>query len=407
MAHRDFRQLAALAYDRMSVFELGIVSEVFGLSRPELDVDWYRFSIFSLDGRPLRATGGIRVEAPLGVGVLRTAGTIMIPGWHVDEPPPERLLRLLRAAHAAGARLVSICSGVFVLAATGLLDGKRATTHWRYAARLASRYPGIRVESDRLYIDEGNILTSAGSAAGIDLCLHIVRRDYGAAIANSVACRLVMPPHRDGGQAQFVSDPIRSDTSAGLAPVLVWAQNHLARPLRVEELAKKAAMSPRTFARQFLRQNGTTPHQWLIHQRLLAAQRMLEEVRRERGSHRRSGRAADSGHVAPALQPRARYHSHGLSQALLHAGGRPSLTRPAAEASTWRVRMLTQHQGMSRTIVHRVWLRLRSTWTQFRVVRSNARLCGRRRARSSVFWLFLGPGTGLRRTDQYMRIAAL
>ena len=212
------------------------------------------------------------------MGVLRTAGTIVIPGWHVEEPPPERLLRLLRAAHAAGARLVSICSGVFVLAATGLLDGKRATTHWRYAARLASRYPGIRAESDRLYIDEGSILTSAGSAAGIDPCLHIVRRDYGAGIANSVARRLVMPPHRDGGQAQFVSDPIGRDASAGLAPVLVWAQNHLARPLRVEELAKRAAMSPRTFARQFLGQNGTTPHQWLIHQRLLAAQRLLEST---------------------------------------------------------------------------------------------------------------------------------
>ena len=278
MARRDFRKVAALAYDRMGAFELGIVSEVFGLARPELDVDWYRFSVFSLERRPLRATGGIRLRAPHGVGVLRTAGTIMIPGWHVEERPPERLLRLLCAAHAAGARLVSICSGVFVLAATGLLDGKCATTHWRYAERLAQRYPGIRVEPDRLYVDEGSILTSAGSAAGLDLCLHIVRRDYGAGIANSVARRLVMPPHRDGGQAQFVPDPIRSDASAGLAPVLLWAQNHLAQPLRVEELARRAAMSPRTFARQFPRQNGTTPHQWLIHQRLLAAQRMLENT---------------------------------------------------------------------------------------------------------------------------------
>lgn len=278
MALRNFRQVAALAYDRMGAFELGIVSEVFGLSRPELNVDWYRFSVFSLDRRPLRATGGIRIEAPYGVGVLRTAGTIVIPGWRPEEPPPEPLLRMLRAAHAAGARLVSICSGAFVLAAAGLLEGKRATTHWRYAERLAVCYPNIRVESDRLYIDEGGILTSAGSAAGIDLCLHIVRRDFGAAIANAVARRMVTPPHRDGGQAQFVPDPIRRDPSAGLAPVLLWAQNHLARPLRVQELAKRAAMSPRTFARQFLRQNGTTPHQWLIHQRLLAAQRMLENT---------------------------------------------------------------------------------------------------------------------------------
>src|SRR5579862_383987 len=278
MALRDPRKLAALAYDGMGTFELGIVSEVFGLSRPELNVSWYEFRVFSLDRAPLRGTGGIRVQAPHGMGVLRSAGTIIVPGWHVDEAPPEALLRRLRVAHAAGARLVSICSGVFVLAAAGLLDGKRATTHWRYADRLAARYPRIQVDVDRLYVDEGSILTSAGSAAGIDLCLHIVRRDYGAEVANSVARRLVMPPHRDGGQAQFVPDPIRRDASTGLAPVLVWAQNHLARPLRVEELAKRAAMSPRTFARQFFRQNGTTPHQWLIHQRLLAAQRMLEKT---------------------------------------------------------------------------------------------------------------------------------
>src|SRR5208282_901473 len=183
MALRDPRKLAAMAYDGMGTFELGIVSEVFGLSRPELNVPWYEFRVFSLDRAPLRGTGGIRVQAPHGMGVLRSAGTIIVPGWHVDKAPPEALLRRLRAAHAAGARLVSICSGVFVLAATGLLDGKRATTHWRYAERLAARYPHIQVEADRLYLDEGSILTSAGSAAGIDLCLHIVRRDYGAEVA--------------------------------------------------------------------------------------------------------------------------------------------------------------------------------------------------------------------------------
>src|SRR5579862_4498174 len=244
MARRDFRQVAALAYDRMGAFELGIVSEVFGLSRPELDVDWYRFSVFSLERRPLRATGGIRVEAPHGVGVLRTAGTIVIPGWHVEEPPPERLLRLLRAAHAAGARLVSVCSGAFVLAATGLLDGKRATTHWRYAERLASRFPKICVDPGVLYVDEGSILTSAGSAAGIDLCLHIVRCDYGAEIANRVARRLVMPPHRDGGQAQYVQNPVDSRAPGGLSPLLQWAQSHLGQALHVEDLARHAAMSP-------------------------------------------------------------------------------------------------------------------------------------------------------------------
>jgi AraC family transcriptional activator FtrA len=184
MVRRDFRQVAALAYDRMGAFELGIVSEVFGLSRPELDVDWYRFSVFSLDRRPLRATGGVRVEAPHGVGVLRTAGTIVISGWHVEEPPPERLLRLLRAAHAAGARLVSICSGVFALAATGLLDGKRATTHWRYAARLASRYPGIRVESDRLYIGETAPPTLAFTQSSTPYCLSHSQCGHNAEYAS-------------------------------------------------------------------------------------------------------------------------------------------------------------------------------------------------------------------------------
>src|SRR5262250_120223 len=278
MALRDPRKLAAMAYDGMGTFELGIVSEAFGLSRPELNVPWYELRVFSLDRAPLRGTGGIRVQAPYGMGVLRSAGTIIVPGWNVDEAPPEALLRRLRAAHAAGARLVSICSGVFVLAATGLLDGRRATTHWRYAERLTARYPRIQVEADRLYVDEGSILTSAGSAAGIDLCLHIVRRDYGAEVANSVARRLVMPPHRDGGQAQFVAEPLPDPREEGLAPVLSWAQANLARALRVDDLARRAAMSPRTFARQFLRQNGTTPHQWLIHQRLLAAQRMLEKT---------------------------------------------------------------------------------------------------------------------------------
>ena len=172
MALHDPRKLAAMAYDGMGTFELGIVSEVFGLSRPELNVPWYEFRVFSVDRAPLRGTGGIRVQAPHGMGVLRSAGTIIVPGWHVDKAPPEALLRRLRAAHAAGARLVSICSGVFVLAATGLLDGKRATTHWRYAERLAARYPRIQVEADRLYVDEGSILTSAGSAAWTPLSSH-------------------------------------------------------------------------------------------------------------------------------------------------------------------------------------------------------------------------------------------
>jgi AraC family transcriptional regulator, transcriptional activator FtrA len=279
MASRDPRRVAVLAYNDLCTFEFGIVVEVFALRRPELNVEWYDLEVCSLERGPIRAMGGIRVEARRGLRGFQQAGTIVIPGWrNADEAPPEPLVKALRAAHADGVRLVSICSGVFVLAATGLLDGKRVTTHWRYVDRLTSRFPNVRVEPDVLYVDEGSILTSAGSAAGIDLCLHIVRRDYGAEIANQVARRLVMPPHRNGGQTQYVRDPVPSEAAGGLAPVLAWAQSHLGKPWRVPDLARKAAMSGRTFARQFRLQTGTTPHQWLIHQRLLAAQRRLEKT---------------------------------------------------------------------------------------------------------------------------------
>lgn len=269
--------VVSLAYDGLCTFEFGVVVEIFGLPRPELPADWYRFRVCSLDRGPLRATGGITMSANAGLGGLRQAHTIVIPGWRdVDERPPEVLLEAVRAAHARGTRLVTICSGVFVLAAAGLLDGKRATTHWRYVERLVSRFPNVRVEPDVLYVDEGNILTSAGSAAGIDLCLHIVRRDFGAEIANQVARRLVVAPQREGGQAQFVPAPIRREPGSGLAPVLDWAQRALDKTLTVEMLADRAAMSPRTFARRFREETGTTPHQWLTYQRLLAAQRRLE-----------------------------------------------------------------------------------------------------------------------------------
>jgi len=271
------RRVVALVYDGLGTFEFAIVGEVFGLPRPELRVPWYRFSACSLEAGPARATGGVRLVAPPGLAPLRTAGTIVIPGWRSPaEPPPSALLDALRHAHRRGARLVSICSGVFVLAATGLLDGKRATTHWRYHDALRSRYPRIRVEPDVLYVDEGDILTSAGSAAGIDLCLHLVRRDYGAEIANQVARRMVVPPHREGGQAQYVREPIPPAPSAGLAPVMEWAVGRLRASLTVEDLARRANMSPRTFARHFVDETGTTPHRWLTRQRLIAAQRRLE-----------------------------------------------------------------------------------------------------------------------------------
>ncbi len=277
MRSRNLRRVVALAYDQLGTFEFGIVVELFGLPRSGLGVPWYQFEVCSAERGPIRAAGGIRVEARRGLRALRDAGTIVIPGWkRTDQPSPPALIRALRQAHADGARLVSICSGVFLLAETGLLDGKRVTAHWRHADRLKALYPSLHIEPDVLYVDEGSILTSAGSAAGIDLGLHIIRLDYGAEIANEIARRLVMPPHRDGGQAQYVRDSGRSPLEGGLAPVLEWAQSHLAKELSVEDFAWKAKMSPRTFARRFREQTGTTPHQWLTHQRLFAAQRRLE-----------------------------------------------------------------------------------------------------------------------------------
>jgi AraC family transcriptional regulator, transcriptional activator FtrA len=271
--------VVVLAYDGLCTFEFGIAVEIFGLPRPEMGRNWYRFQVCSLEARSLRATGGVLVKADAGISQLLRAGTIIIPGWKgFDVQPPPRLIATLRKAYARGARLVSICSGVFVLAATGLLNGRRATTHWRQVEALRSRYPEIRVEPDVLYVDAGRILTSAGSAAGIDLCLHIVRQDFGAEIANQVARRLVVPPHRDGGQAQFIPQPLPDRPNRGLAPVVRWMEANLDRELSVARLAHRAAMSPRTFARQFRSQTGTTPHRWLTHLRLLAAQRKLEQT---------------------------------------------------------------------------------------------------------------------------------
>jgi AraC family transcriptional regulator, transcriptional activator FtrA len=277
MARTDRRRVVAVAYDGLSPFEFGIVVEVFGLSRPEITVPWYRFEVCSLERRPLRATGGVTLRAPRDLRALSRAGTVVIPGWRdPGERPPEPLLAAVRRAHARGARLITICSGVFVLAAAGLLDGRRATTHWRYVERLRALYPRIRVEPDVLFVDEGSILTSAGSAAGIDLCLHVVRRDYGARIANVVARRLVVPPQREGGQSQYVPVPARSAGRGGLGRVLDWAQGRLDEDLPVARWARQAAMSPRTFARRFRAETGTTPHRWLSHQRVLAAQQRLE-----------------------------------------------------------------------------------------------------------------------------------
>lgn len=271
--------VAVLAYDGLCAFEFGVAYEVFGLDRPEMGAGWYRYRLASAESGRLRVAGGLMVQADGGFALLDEADLIIVPGWrHPDAPVAPELVDALRAAHARGARLASLCSGVFVLAATGLLDGKRATTHWRYADQLARRYPGIEVEPDVLYVDNGSILTAAGSAAGIDMCLHIVRRDFGAKAANRVARRLVVPPHRDGGQAQFIERPVPAAfETARLGRVLDRMRQNIAMQHPLPELARDAGMSLRTFQRRFEEMTGLSPGRWIIRERLALARDMLEE----------------------------------------------------------------------------------------------------------------------------------
>ena len=274
----DNRLVVALAYDGLCTFEFGVAVEVFGLERPEMGADWYRFRVAAIEPGPFRAMGGIRVAADGGLSLVERAGTIIVPGWRgAGEPVPDRLIRALRRAHKRGARLVSFCSGVFVLAATGLLDGRRATTHWRYAERLARAYPGITVVPDVLYIDEGSLLTAAGSAAGMDLSLHLIRRDWGADAANSVARRLVVQPHRDGGQAQFIEAPVPQAREGGrLGPLLERLRAEPVGEGGIATLAKQAGMSRRTFLRRFRASTGTSPGAWLAGARVARARELLE-----------------------------------------------------------------------------------------------------------------------------------
>jgi AraC family transcriptional activator FtrA len=269
--------VAALVYDGLCGFEFACAAEVFGLPRPELGPGWYRFVTCAAARSPLRGQYGMRVVADAGLERLAEADTVIIPGWKgIDVPVPAPVLDALRAAHARGARLLSICSGAFVLAATGLLDGKRASTHWRYADALQRKYPRIAVDPAVLYVDEGQLLTSAGSAAGLDLCLHLVRRDHGPDIANQVARRLVIPPHRDGGQAQFVERPVPRRETSALSKVIDTMYRQLTSHQPIAGLAAMAAMSERSFMRRFKEATGMSPADWLISARVDRARELLE-----------------------------------------------------------------------------------------------------------------------------------
>lgn len=272
------RNVVALAYDGLCTFEFGVAVELFGLPRPEMGPDWYAFATAAVEPGPLRGLGGVQVVADGGLELVERAGTIIAPGWRgADRPVPQPLVEALRAAHANGARVMSICSGVFVLAAAGLLAGRRATTHWRHVDTLRALHPDIEVLPDVLYVDEGDVMTSAGSAAGLDLGLHLVRRDFGPEAANTVARRLVIPPHRDGGQAQFIQRPVPTAHEASrLSPILDRLRADLAREHTVKALADAAGMSPRTFLRRFEAATGMTPARWLLAERLARARDLLE-----------------------------------------------------------------------------------------------------------------------------------
>jgi AraC family transcriptional activator FtrA len=275
---RGGHRVAVVAYDGMSAFETGIVTEVFGLPRPEFDVEWYDLRVCVEGGGPIRLVGGASMTTPFGLEALADADTVIVPGVSdVHADCSAELVAALRAAHGRGARVVSICSGAFALAAAGLLDDQRATTHWRYATLLRQRFPAVRVDADVLYVDNGDVLTSAGSAAGLDLCLHLVRQDFGASIANAVARRLVVPPHRDGGQAQYIETPVPADLDDDrIVASMTWAMAHLDQEITVGSLATQAHMSRRSYLRHFARSSGTSPIRWLISQRIQASLPLLE-----------------------------------------------------------------------------------------------------------------------------------
>jgi transcriptional regulator GlxA family with amidase domain len=270
-------RVVALALERVVAFDLSIPAQVFGRPDPDLGADGYTFAVCAARPGPVATTTGFDIVAPFGLEALEQADTVVVPGF---DPEPQRLADgvagALGAAHARGARLVSVCTGAFALAEAGLLDGRRAATHWGDAAELARRYPAVEVDDRVLYVDHGDVATSAGVAAGIDLCLHLVRQDHGVGVATAIARRMVVAPYREGSQAQFVDRPL-PEPSGGLAPTRAWALERLARPLTVAEMAAHAGWSVRSFARRFRAETATTPLRWLHEQRVAEALRLLEQ----------------------------------------------------------------------------------------------------------------------------------
>lgn len=266
----------------MPMFEMSIAGQVFGIDRRDIADPWYELRMCAADPGETRIQHGFVLDTPYDLHALETADTVIVPGLSVDEVLTDtldpRLPAAVVAAHARGARIVSLCTGSFALAQAGLLDGRRATTHWRYADLMKSRYPRVDVDPAVLYVDDGDVLTSAGITAGIDLCLHLIRTDLGADVANQVARRLVVQAHRAGGQAQYIEAPMPRSDGDGLGPVLQWATENLDQQLTVAQLARNAGLSTRTLARRFADATGTTPLRWLHGERLARARQLLEST---------------------------------------------------------------------------------------------------------------------------------
>jgi len=271
------RTVAAVVDQGALTFDFAIPCEVFGVDRSDIASPWYEFLVVAAGERRVRTQTGFVIEAPLGLDALDRADTIVVPGWSsTDVDPSDDLIAALRGAHRRGARIVSICTGAFVLAASGLLDGRRATTHWMYAGDLQARYPRVELDPGVLYVADGTIMTSAGTAAGIDLCLHIVTADYGADVAATVSRRMLMPLHRSGGQAQYVDTPVPQARGDEMTELLAWAVTRIPAGLSVGDLARRAAVSPRTLTRRFRQATGLAPGEWLQGERLRLARRLLE-----------------------------------------------------------------------------------------------------------------------------------
>jgi AraC family transcriptional activator FtrA len=270
-------RVVALARPSVVLLDLAAPTHLFGHCGAPL----YGFVVAGERRGPVVTSTGLEIVAPGGLELLAAADTIVVPGTEDGQPPSAEVQAALRAARDRGARIMSVCTGAFVLAHAGLLDGLRATTHWAMAGRLAEQFPLVTVDPAVLYVDEGQILTSAGVAAGLDLCLHVIRRDHGADVAARIARRTVVAPHRDGGQAQFIrrqGGAVAGAAATGLAATRAWALERLGEPLSVPVLAQQAGVSPRTFARHFREEMGTTPARWLLDQRVLAARQLLERT---------------------------------------------------------------------------------------------------------------------------------